>query len=123
MKYLKKLIPILICGLIFSWVVFQIKPPTTFTTATIFQLALFFIPLFFLLFFIFNLILDFILLSLTISVGIMLLLTLAGLHYLNILTGAVTLLAIFLIIKSLKKPTKITYKTKIPRLKKLAQPR
>lgn len=117
MTVIKKIIPTLIFGVIFILVILNITPPQTFTTATIFQILLFFIPLLFFLTSALNLVFNFYLKSFVVSLGIILLLVLKALDFINILTIGITILAIVLLIKSFKKPIFKIYK--LPKLPKL----
>ncbi|MDO8638974.1 MAG: hypothetical protein Q7R43_05335 [Candidatus Daviesbacteria bacterium] len=53
---MKKLLPVLFFGIIFVVVINLVTPPKDLSSASIWQLGLFFIPLFLFLFFLFNLI-------------------------------------------------------------------
>lgn len=121
MPYFKKLLPVLISAAIFSLVIWQVQPPKTFTTVTSAQIALFFLPLFLFLLTIFNLIFNFYLRSFVITLGVVLLFILKALDILNIITAGVLILAIILIVKSLKRPQKTFYQSKIPKLLKLSK--
>lgn len=116
MPILKKIFPIILFAIIFSWIVWQTSPPKSLTSATIFQIFLFFIPLFLLLIFIINLYFNFFIKSIITSLGITLLLIFKSLEILNIVSGILTILAIIFLTISFKNPKK-NQQTKIQKLK------
>ncbi|MFH0937648.1 MAG: hypothetical protein V1808_05160 [Candidatus Daviesbacteria bacterium] len=113
-------LPTLLFGLIFIYVLFQIQPPLSLTTASFSHVAFFFIPLFFLITFILNILFQFLIRSLVLSFGLILILVFQSLGALNILSLTLVILATILIAKSFKKPQK-GYQTKIPKVSKLAK--
>lgn len=121
MAILKRILPILVLGVFLVGVIRQISPPQTFTQASMFQLLIFFIPLFLFLFFTVNAIIRFFLFSLILSFGLILIFVFRALDFLNPLTLIVIIVAIFLILRSLSRPHKKFYQAKIPRLSKLAK--
>lgn len=123
MTLFKQIVPVLILGGILGLVIWQVQPPRSLATASIFQLLVFFLPFFLFLAFLINLYFQFILRSLLISLGITLLLILKSLNSLNIITVIIIVLAIILIFKSFKKPQKGFYQTKIPKLSRLQKQR
>lgn len=114
-KYLKKL-PIIFFGCLLGLVVWQIQPPASLTEASFFQIFLFFIPLFLLLTFIFNFYFCFLIRSLIISLGIILLLIFKSLDLLNFISSLFTISATILLVISFKKP-KAFQQSKIQSLK------
>lgn len=115
-RFLKKILPIIIFGGLLGLVVWQIQPPASLTEASFFQFLLFFIPLFLLLIFIFNLLFNFFIRSLILSLGIILLLIFKSLDLLNFVSSFLTILATILLIISFKKP-KMFQQQKIQSLK------
>lgn len=117
---LLKVLPALVSWVILISIVFQLDYPPSLTQATPLQLLGFFIPLFFAISFTLNLAFKNIIISTIITTGAIFLLILKALGALNIVTGAITAIAVFLIAGSIrKKKTSLTYKTKIPKLKNL----
>jgi hypothetical protein len=114
--YIKKFLPILIFGLLFVNVIYFAKPPQTLTSGTFIQLLLFFIPLFLFLIFLLNIIFRFFIRSFIFSLGIILILIFKSLEMLNILTGALIIIASNFIAISFKK-TRTAQTSKIQSLK------
>lgn len=106
MSTLKKLIPVIFFAGIFALVLWQTQPPKNLTSATIFQILLFFIPLFLLLIFLLNIYFQFLVRSFVISLGIVLLLIFKSLETLNFVSGILTVAAIIFLVVSFKKPQK-----------------
>lgn len=98
MQYLIKVFPVIFTVVIFIFVVITIPYPESLAQANLTQIIPFFASFYLALTFIFNLILKNILLSLSISLGILFLLILNALDSLNILTGALTIIATALLI-------------------------
>lgn len=119
MPLLKKFVPVTLFAVILSWVIWQVEPPKSLTNATITHIIIFFLPLFFLLIFLTNLILRFYLKSLVLSFGIVLIFILQALAALNPVSFFLVSLAVILLIKSFKKPASKNYQAKIPQLARL----
>lgn len=119
MKLLKKILPICITSFILGLVIWYINPPKSITSASILQFILFFIPLVLLLTSLVNLCSKFFLQSLVVSLGLTILLILIALDSLNLASFILTSASVILIAKSLRKPKKINYPFKIPKLKSL----
>ena len=99
----KKLLPVLLSASFLAYVAFNIEPPDSFTSATFFQLAYFFLPAFLLTASLFNLHFRFWPKSLIAALGIILLLIFKSLEMLNAVSISLTVAATILIIRSLKK--------------------
>lgn len=129
MTVFKKFLPVISSGIIFGFVIWQMEPPQSLTSASILQVLLLFAPLFTFLVFGLNLYFRFYPRSLIISLGIIILLVLKTLDTFNIISVAITIAAVTLISKSFKKV--INWKTgsrsntliKIPRLSHLEKQR
>lgn len=106
MSYLKNILPALIFGVLFGFVVWYTSPPQTLTSGTITQILLFFIPLFLFLMFLLNIFLRFLIRGFVISLGIILLLIFKSLDMLNLVTIVLTILATIFITISFKKTRK-----------------
>lgn len=109
----------------FAFVVLRVDYPDTITAASVFQLSSFFISLFFALLFTTRLLLNFAF-SLSVSIGIIILLVLKSLDSLNIVSIALTLIALYLLLsyfKKFKKPHGLTSSSKIPTLRSLKKGR
>ncbi len=115
MVKLKLFLPPLFFGGVFIVVVLNVSPPSSLTTASISQLLLFFIPLFFLLTFTINIYFSFFIRSIIISLGITLLLIFKSLAILNLVSTVLTISAVIFLVISFKKPAK-TPPSKIERL-------
>lgn len=125
---IKKLFPVFLSGLILVLVIWQIQPPKHLISINFSQTILFFVPLFLFLFFLINLILNFLLWNAVISLGLILLLTLKALGFLNPITFVLTLTAIGFFLKSYKRPKRfglrnLFYSAKIPKLSRLKKQR
>lgn len=120
-KNFLKIFPALIFWGIFILVLFQVEYPKSLTQASLFQILIFFIPLFLSLSFSFNLFFKNIYSSITMSMGVALLLILKSLDALNLVTGGLTILAIYLFLSYFRKAKKrgLTSSIKIPKLKSL----
>lgn len=103
MTALKKIVLILCCGLIFGVVCWTLEPPQSLAQATISQILLFFVPLFFLLALLINIFFGLFFRSLIISSGLIILLVLKSLDTLNLATLSLTFLVTFLMVISFKK--------------------
>lgn len=106
---------------VFVLVVFQVPYPETITQANLTQLSAFFIPLFLAIIFSLNILLGNILISVSISLGIIFLLLLKSFNSLNTVTGIIILIAVGLLISYFKKAGKkgLTKHLKIPKLTSL----
>lgn len=102
MNFLKKLV-LLLSIITFGLVLWQVKPPQSFTSATFTQILLLFIPLILLLTFLFHLYFHFYLKSLLTSLGIVLLLMLKGLDVLNSISFILGLLGLIALLKLSKR--------------------
>lgn len=107
---IKRLLPILISSAILATIIWQIEPPKHITEITVLQVFLVGIPVLTLMFFIANLCFNFWLRSLVVTIGLMLLIVLKTLDQLNIITTGITLVAIYLLVRSCKE----TPKSKLP---------
>ena len=92
-KIILKIFPALFFWGIFIFVIFYVEYPKSLTQATLFQILAFFVPLFLALSFT---------LSYILSLGIILLLILKSLDALNLVTSALTLLAVYLFLSYFK---------------------
>ena len=120
-KLLPRFIPALFFWGIFVYVILQIPYPETITQANVTQLLAFFIPLFLAITLTLNLILKNILMSGSISLGLIFLLILKSLDSLNIVTGILIVISIGLLISYFKKNKnrRLTNYSKIPKLTRL----
>ncbi len=116
MLIFKKLVPVIFWAVFFSFVLWQIQPPKSLTSATIIQLLLFFIPLFLLLVCIINIFVNFFIRSLIIGLGITLLLIFKSLEMLNIISAVLTISGVIFLVTSFKKPKQLQ-QSKIQSLK------
>ena len=123
MKYLVKALPVLLFWGIFIFVVFQIPYPDTITQANITQLLAFFIPLFLAITLTLNIILKNILVSGSISLGLIFLLVLKSLDSLNLVTGVLIVISVGLLVSYFRKINRrsLTKALKIPKLTKLRE--
>ncbi len=116
-KIIFKFLPALIFLGIFAFVVFQIPYPDSLTQANFTQIIPFLISLYIALIFTINILLRNILLSVTISLGLIFLLILKALDSLNIVTGILIVVAIGLLTSYFKKTKRnLTKLSKIPKL-------
>ncbi len=119
-KIFLKVLTVLIFTSIFIYVLFNVPYPNSLTSATVFQLTAFFMPLFLSLTFTTNLFLKSLPSSVFISLGLILLLILQGLDSLNLVTGLLTIIAVYLLLSYFKKAkshAKLTLEGKIPKLR------
>lgn len=116
-----KIFPVLIFWGLFIFIIFYVPYPESLTQANFWQILAFFAPLFLALSFSVNLIFNYLTLSCILSLGIILLLTLKSLDALNLVTAALTILAIYLFFSYFQKSHKkhLTSSIKIPRIKSL----
>ncbi|MDO8618513.1 MAG: hypothetical protein Q7R49_01050 [Candidatus Daviesbacteria bacterium] len=121
MPKLNKIFPVIISWGIFLLVIFTVSYPDSLTQASFFQLLIFFGSFFISITLTLNLFLKNFVTSLTITFGIIFLLLLKGLNALNIVTAAITVIAIILITGSFRKNTgsNLTSHSNIPKLKNL----
>ncbi len=120
MTLLLKVIPSLLFWGIFVYVVLQVPYPETLTQANFSQITPFFVSLFLAITFSFNIFLKNILLSLTLSLGLIFLLALTALDSLNIVTLILTIIPVALLFSYFrKKRAGLTKQPKIPKLTKL----
>lgn len=123
MPSVKKVLPVLFFAGLFVFVVYQITPPASFTSASIFQMGIFFLPLLLFLVFLLNFFLNFFLRSVIFGVGLIILLILKGLDALNPVSFGLTVIAIFLLSRSLRKPKSKPTQNNIPKLSRLVKQR
>lgn len=121
MLWVRKMVPIVILCIILGAIIWFVEPPKTITDYPA-QISLFFIPFFLILVFSLNVFLKCYPRSITIAIGLSVVLSLQALSYLNIYNFIIIVTGIFLVIKFLKKP-KISYQTKIPKLSHLKKQR
>ncbi len=122
-QFLIKITPGIISWGIFIFVVLQIPYPQTLIQANLVQLLSFFISLFLALSFTINIFLKNIPSSVSFSLGLISLLILKALDTLNLVTGILTIIAIYLLISYFRKINKrsLTKLPKIPKLTKLGK--
>lgn len=111
-----KILPALIFWGIFTYFILQVPYPKSITQADTIQLSVFFIPLFLALIFSFNIFLNSLSLSGTISLGIIFLLILKALDSLNIVTGILLILAIGLLLSYFRKGKSLTKEPKLTKI-------
>lgn len=119
MSLFKLIIAVIFWG-IFAFVVLQVPYPESLTQANATQLVSFFIPLSLALSLTINLFLKNIFISSSISLGLIFLLVLKALNSLNLVTGILTVVAIYLLISYFRK-VKRSSLTKLPKIPKLTQ--
>lgn len=130
-KFLPKVIPVLIFWAIFVYVVLQIPYPENITQADLYQLVLFFIPLYLAFSFTLNIFLKNIFISATIAIGAIFLLVLKALDSLNLVTGILTIVSVVLLISYFRKIKRrspsinsgLKNLTKLPKIPKLTHVR
>jgi|SRR3989344_5911284 len=116
------LVPVFISWGIFIYVVLKVAYPESLTSANTFQIFSFFSSLFLSLSFTINLIVRFMLKSIIISFGLILLLVLRALNSLNLVSFALTIIAFGLLLSYLKKPkSRLTSRAKVPKLRNLSR--
>ncbi len=120
MSVLKKFLLPLICLVVLGYVISQVEPPESPSSASVTQLLALFLPLLLFLMFSINLYFKHPLKSLGISAGVTLLLILQTLSMLNILSGGAIIAVVTFLIKSFKNP-KNDYQPKIPKLMPLSK--
>ena len=112
----------LISLVIFIYVILQVPYPDSLTSANAFQIFSFFTSLFLVLSFTLNIFFQFILRSIIISFGLILLLVLKGLNSLNLVSFGLTIIAFGLLLSYLKKPkSRLTSRPKNPTLRNLSR--
>lgn len=114
-----RIAPLIIFCTAFALVIYLVEPPKSITEAEVLQLILFFIPLFLLTSFALNLFLKFLLRSLVVSLGFMILLILKALDSLNLITFSLTVLATVLLASAFKKKNSYNYQGKFLKAAKL----
>lgn len=114
-----RIAPLIIFCTAFALVIYLVEPPKSITEAEVLQLILFFIPLFLLTSFALNLLLKFLLRSLIVSLGFMILLILKALDSLNLVTFSLTVLATVLLASAFKKKNSYNYQGKFLKAAKL----
>ena len=119
-KLILKFIPAVIFWGIFAVVVLQVPYPDSLTQANALQIIPFFASLFLTLAFTINIFLKHFLSSSSISLGLIFLLILKALDTLNIVTGALTLIAIYLLFSYFRKIKKRSL-TKLPKISRLTR--
>lgn len=109
---------------ILIWVILQIPYPDSLSQARLTQLLLFFIPLYLALVFTLNILLKNILLSCSISLGLILLLVIKALDSLNLVTGILVTIATYLLAGYFRKTNRkhLTKLSKIPKLTRWRKP-
>lgn len=117
-KFLFRIIPIIICWGIFIYVILQIPYPETITQASIVQLLAFFLSLFLGLILSLNIILKNIFIAISIALGLIFALCLKALDSLNIITAALILISVGLLISYFRKMKRKNL-TKLPKIPKL----
>lgn len=117
-KLLLKVVPALIFWGAFTFIIFNIPYPENLAEANLTHMALFLIALYLSLTFTFNIALRNIFPSLSIALGIILLLILRALDSLNIITGALVIISVGLLLSYFKK-VKRKNLTKLPKIPKL----
>ncbi|MFH1427380.1 MAG: hypothetical protein ABIG60_02525, partial [Patescibacteria group bacterium] len=115
-----KITPALIFWGIFGFVVLQVPYPESLTQANALQILPFFTSLFLAAAFTVNIFLKHFLPSSSIGLGIIFLLILKALDTLNIVTGALTLIAIYLLFSYFKKIKRKSL-TKLPKITRLTK--
>lgn len=105
--------------LAFIYVLFNVDYPQTLVQASLSQLISFFLTLFLAVLFTLNIFLNFLAISFFISLGFIILLLLQALHSLNLVTGILTIVSIWLFISYFKKSkrSQFTSKFQIPKLR------
>ena len=115
-KFLPKLfLPLFLWG-VFIYIVNTFEPPQIFTQISLFQILLFFIPLFLALTFTINMLVRFLIFSFTIALALCLIILLKGIGGLNPISGLLTLFAFGLLLSYLKQfKRKFQIRTKLTR--------
>lgn len=103
-----KILPILIFGGIFIFVLLKVDYPNSLTSASAFQLGAFLIPIFLTLTFALNFVIGFLFISAAISLSLTIILLLNALNSLNVVTAVITIIAIYLLVNYLQKIRKNT---------------
>lgn len=122
LKTISKVIPILFFWGIFTYIVLKVPYPNTLTQANIIQLLSFFITLFLSLSSTINIFLKNIFSSSAIALGVISLLILKALDILNLITGILTAITIFLLVSYFRKIKRRSL-TKLPKISKLTHMR
>lgn len=120
MQILKNLLGVLLGTGSLTFVLINVAPPASFTSATTTQLAYFFLPVLITTTSLFNFYFNFWPKSFVLGIGVLLLLTFKALEMLNVVSLVLTVAATFLIAKSLRKPKNMAQKqVQIPKLTRL----
>lgn len=115
-------VPVFVSWVIFTYVVLQVPYPQTITSANTFQIFSFFTSLFLSLSFTINLLLHFMLKSIIISFGIILIIVLKALNSLNIVSFGLTVIAFGLLLSYLKKQkSRLTSRSNVPKIRNLSR--
>lgn len=116
-----KIISALIFWASLFFVILKVPYPDSLTSANVIQILGFFIPLFLAIIFTLNIFLKNIYISSSLSLGIVFLLILKALDSLNIVTGVLILIAVYLLVSYFKKSNRksLTNYSKMPKLTKL----
>lgn len=122
LKLIFKIIPALIFWAIFTYVVLQVPYPESLTQANLIQLSAFFIPLFLAITLTLNTFLKNIFSSSSISLGLIFLLILQALDSLNLVTGILTAIAVYLLVSYFRKAKRRSL-TKLPKISRLTHVR
>jgi hypothetical protein len=104
MNLIQKLAPVALSLVTLGLVIYYLDPPKSWLEASIIHWLSFYLPLLLLLTSLLNFYLQFWLKSLILGFGLTILIILFGLSSLNLASGLLTIIAITLIIRSLKKP-------------------
>lgn len=120
LKIILKITPVLICWGIIILIVLEVPYPDSITSVSLTQILSLFIPLFLALTLTFNLFFKYIIFSSIAALGLLFLLILQALDSLNIVTGALTIIAAGLLLSYFKK-VKRKNLTKLPKIPKLTQ--
>lgn len=119
-KIIARIIPTIFFWAIFVYVVIQVPYPENITQADLYQMLLFFIPLYLALSLTVNIFLKNIFISSSITLGAVFLLVLKALDSLNLVTGALTIVAVFLLSSYFRKIKRRSL-TKLPKIPKLTR--
>ena len=114
------IVPALVCWGIFIYVILQVPYPETLTSANTFQIFAFFSAIFLAFSFTLNFFLGYMLKSIIISFGLILLLVLKALNSLNIVSFALTIIAFGLLLSYLKKQKRLTSHSNVPKMRNLS---
>lgn len=102
MRFLRKLLPVLLFGGLFLAIIYLTSAPKSWFEASVTQILSFFLPLLLFLSFLIDLKLNNLVKSFTVALGVMVLLVLKSIDQLNLVTLALTIIATFLLSSSFK---------------------